>query len=219
MPYPAARVGRVAVVARDHVDVRMEDRLPGAAPAVEPDVDAGWMVPVQQILPNPLHQLPAGSLLIRMHLEVLGHVPPRDHQGVPFRHRIRIRDGERQAVFNDLRGCRSTKRASGRTAGRVADWIADRRRFLWCGSGFAHIPRYTIAPQKSQKPVFCLQITSPHSEIYRFSINTNTDIQAHLCPMNNKQTLLRSTLTQIWNTKLDFLFCWSVSKHRYLFIY
>ena len=70
MPYAAARVGRVAVVARDHMDMRVENRLPGAAPAVEPDVDAGRMVTVQQILPHPLHQLPAGGLLFRLHQEI-----------------------------------------------------------------------------------------------------------------------------------------------------
>ena len=214
MPHPAARVGRIAVVARDHVDVRVKDRLPGAAPAVETDVDSGRMVTVQQILPHPFHQLPAGSLLFRMHQEVFGHVPPRDHQSVPFRHRIRIRYGERQAVLDDLRRCRGTKRASGGAAGRAAGWIADRCRFFSCGSGLTHIPKYAIGLQKSQKPVFCLQITIPYSE-NRFSINTYTDVQAHLCPMKNKQTLLCSTLTQIWNTKLDFLFCWSVSRQRY----
>ena len=164
MPHAAARVGRVAVVARDHVDVRVENRLPGAAPAVEPDVDAGRMVTVQQILPHPLHQLPAGGLLFRLHQEVLGHVPTRDDQSVPFRHRIRIRDGERQTMLDDLRGYRSTKRASRRTAGRVTGWIGDRRRFFRCGSGLTHIPKYAIGLQKSQKPVFCLQITTPYSE-------------------------------------------------------
>ena len=67
VPHPAPRVGRVAVTARDHVDVRVEDRLPGAASAVEPDVDAGRVVMAQQILPQPLHQYPACVLFIRTH--------------------------------------------------------------------------------------------------------------------------------------------------------
>ena len=139
MPHAAARVGRVAVIARDHMDVRMEDRLPGAAPAVEPDVDAGRMVAVQQILPHPLHQLPTGGLLVGMHQEVLGHMAPRDHQSVPFRHRIRIRYGERQAMLDDLRCCRGTKRASGGTTGRAGR----RCRFIWGGCGQTHNARYT----------------------------------------------------------------------------
>ena len=87
---PAARVGHVARVPRNDVNVQVEDRLPGRPPDVDPDVVAvGCMRRLDRRLRG-LHRLQQLPPFLAGRLEPARDVPARDEQRVPVRHRERV---------------------------------------------------------------------------------------------------------------------------------
>ena len=100
MPHATTRVGHVAGIARDHVDMHVRHGLAGGRAAVEADVVAiglGIKALVQQPLRFP-DEVDQRLLLFRRALEECRHHPPRDHEHMPRRHREAVEDRQRQFI-------------------------------------------------------------------------------------------------------------------------
>ena len=98
---PAARVGDVAAVARDQVDVGVHHRLPGEDAAVHPDVEAIRPVAqLQNFLGFPDKIETRGVLLIAEVPDRL-RMAPRDDEDMPRRDGVGVVDGLGQGVLDD----------------------------------------------------------------------------------------------------------------------
>ena len=103
VPHAAPRIGHVAGVARDHVDMHMRHGLAGGGATVEADVIAIGLgiEPLVQELLHVADEVHERRLLFARALEERRHHPPRDHEHMPRRHRIRIEDRKRQMIGAD----------------------------------------------------------------------------------------------------------------------
>jgi hypothetical protein len=70
MAHAAPRIGDIADVPRNHVDVGVQDGLPSSGPGVSSDVEAVGCSPLGDSFANPIDQLPDRELLVRGAIEV-----------------------------------------------------------------------------------------------------------------------------------------------------
>ena len=100
MPHAAPRVGHVARIPRDHVDMHVRHRLPGSLACVEPDVVAIRLrvQPLVEQLLDLVDELHQRLLLGGRAIKPRRYDPPRDHEHMPGRHRKRIEDRESEVV-------------------------------------------------------------------------------------------------------------------------
>ena len=99
MAHAAARVGDVAVVARDQVDVQVEDGLAGGFADVDADVEAVGAVAAGDQLSASVEAGGQGRSLLGGGVEPGGDVPSRDDEQVAFADREGVPEGPREAVF------------------------------------------------------------------------------------------------------------------------
>ena len=100
VPDTATRVGHVAGIARDHMEMHVRHGLAGSRAAVEADVVAVGLgiEPLVQDLLHVADEVHQRLLLFRRALEERRHDALRDHEHMPRRHRIRIEDRKRQSI-------------------------------------------------------------------------------------------------------------------------
>jgi len=98
MAHAASRIGHVAVVSGNDVDMNMKDRLPGTQPGVESDVPS-VRTRIQFLREARLHfsyKRHHGCLLLGRGVEVGRDNPARDNERVAGRHREPIKKCDRQ---------------------------------------------------------------------------------------------------------------------------
>ena len=99
MSHAASRVGDVAGVARDQVDVEVEDGLARGFADVDADVEAVGAVAAGDQLSASVDAVGQGRSLLGGGVEPGRDVPSRDEEQVAFAHREGVPEGPRQAVF------------------------------------------------------------------------------------------------------------------------
>src|SRR4051794_13871590 len=90
---------RVAVVAGDHVQVEVEDRLPGLLPARVDDVHAGRLQALTHARGHDLGRPRAGREVLRIDLEQVPGVLARDHEQVSARAGVDVHEGDRALIL------------------------------------------------------------------------------------------------------------------------
>ena len=98
--HAAARIGHVAGIARDHVDVHVRHGLAGGGATVEADVVAVGLR-VEPLVEEPLHlgdERHKRPLLFLRALEERRHDPLRDHEDMPRRYRETVADREGERI-------------------------------------------------------------------------------------------------------------------------
>src|SRR5581483_757229 len=92
------KLERIVLVARHHVDVEVEDRLPGRGAAGVDQVDPVRLERLLHPACQPLRGEDARAQVLGLDLEQVGRVPPRHHQGVPRRSRGDVHERDRAVV-------------------------------------------------------------------------------------------------------------------------
>ena len=107
---PAPRIGNVALIARNNVEMQVEDGLPGGLAHVDPDVETVGMISTNDLLPHPVDRLNKGGLLLAGGLKPGRDMPAGDNQCVPRRHREAVPKCDDQRIFvEDAIPCRFAK--------------------------------------------------------------------------------------------------------------
>jgi hypothetical protein len=91
--HPAARIFRVAGIARNQVDMHVHHRLSGGSPVVDADIEAVRTSFNQQQLPHLRHQLEQRTLLFQCCLEERGDVPLRNNEAMAGCHGKAVIEG------------------------------------------------------------------------------------------------------------------------------
>ena len=129
--YAAARVGHVAPVTRDQVDVRVPDRLAGSFAAVDPDrIGIRREARIEQRAQR-LQQRKARRILLRPELPDSRDVAPRQHQRIAVRDRMTIQDRDRVLIL-DQDFARRVAEDAGVGGGRVQDVLLREAVTLRC---------------------------------------------------------------------------------------
>src|SRR5918999_4296256 len=97
----AGQPERIVVVARDHVQVEVEDRLPGRLLAGVQDVDPVAAERVPHALGQPLGGRHGAGQVLLPDLVQVARVRPRDQQRVPASPRVDVHEGDRVLVLLD----------------------------------------------------------------------------------------------------------------------
>ena len=102
----APRIGRIASVSGDDVDVSVHHRLSCRLPVVDSDVEAVWMMFCYQLLLGVSDQSPQRCLIIGRKFEETSDMLPGNNQGVALAHRESVGEGDADCVLQpDLSGC------------------------------------------------------------------------------------------------------------------
>ena len=113
--HTTTRIRVVALPTRNEVNVAMHHRLAGSRAAIDPDVETqhGRICPENKIS-GFSEQLLAGSHLGRAKVKIVGSMPLRDDEQMPFRYRVLVSHDHGQAILTQDRFVASrAKRASG----------------------------------------------------------------------------------------------------------
>lgn len=103
---PAPRVGYVAGIAGDHVQVQVLDGLPGGGAGVEAHVVPVWPVAVVEQRLHLVDQVHQVEALVARRLPPGGDETARHDQGMTFTHRVGVSDRERGTVHRQPGGRR-----------------------------------------------------------------------------------------------------------------
>jgi len=99
VPHAALRVGRVAFVARNDVDVGVPHRLAGGLAAVGADVEAVGVEFLLQEGPHGAGELEAVRVFLVAQVVHRGGVAPGDDEDVARRHRVLVVHGDAGSVL------------------------------------------------------------------------------------------------------------------------
>ena len=96
---PAPRIGNVAVVPRDDVEVKVEDGLPGSLADVDADVETVRLVLPEDLLPHPINRSENRRLFLAGGIEPGRDMPPRHDQRMTGRDRKSIPKRDHEGIF------------------------------------------------------------------------------------------------------------------------
>lgn len=99
--HPAPRVPHIPFIPRDHMDMRVKNRLPGCGMDVDAHVEAIGLVLLLQDGPDAVGHQPAGLLLFDRQLEVVCAVALGQDEGVPFGYRVLVVNGIGRGALGD----------------------------------------------------------------------------------------------------------------------